>query len=606
MSSNQTSDNDQLEVDRGPIFDLDAPPTSDPAFELDLNDIAYTTAEQNIPSPTTNESTPFKASGEKGFDLSGPTFDLTQAQQHQQPLQAEEMNLDVQDDPYESTQIMGSASRKELQAAYATYSPAREEKADTSESESSSHLELDVDLTSEQSSKYNQKQSVSSSNYQDSPSEIHYDDFTPLDLEPLEEVNPPHSIQPHVVTDELPAINDEDVLDPTSEIKKEPLLDLYDIASSSTLAYQSTSPPLPTMAYPPISIPSYTETPNYPVDDSLSMARITGSNDNPRITIETMPQLPQPQNFEPQSTIDSTDVLELQDNAIAAQPPIFEPFAESMTEQTSSNSNYSYHPIYSEPIEEPAILETSDTEVANSTPYNLEDSSSELEIEETSSQLDLEQEPAQYYLENESVYSDEPLADLVTPELENQPDYASSYYQSNYQEQSPTDDVLDEEETSAPIAEEVTGTATTANLYQQVPMLPTPPIPPIPPMLPMLPPMLPVLSVPLPPVLPMPELPPVPPVLHITPRSDLPTLPSMPALELPSEPPPPMVNHPIAVVAPMAITSIDQIPQHLVDEIVRRVVAQLSESVVREIAWEVVPDLAQIMIKKQLSQNNGK
>ncbi len=50
--------------------------------------------------------------------------------------------------------------------------------------------------------------------------------------------------------------------------------------------------------------------------------------------------------------------------------------------------------------------------------------------------------------------------------------------------------------------------------------------------------------------------------------------------------------------------TIDQIPQHLIDEIVKRTIAQMSENVVREIAWEVVPDLAELLIKKKLDQNH--
>lgn len=40
------------------------------------------------------------------------------------------------------------------------------------------------------------------------------------------------------------------------------------------------------------------------------------------------------------------------------------------------------------------------------------------------------------------------------------------------------------------------------------------------------------------------------------------------------------------------------VPQALIDEIVRRVVSQMSESVVREIAWEVVPDVVERVIKE--------
>jgi hypothetical protein len=40
-----------------------------------------------------------------------------------------------------------------------------------------------------------------------------------------------------------------------------------------------------------------------------------------------------------------------------------------------------------------------------------------------------------------------------------------------------------------------------------------------------------------------------------------------------------------------------EIPEALVEEIVRRVVAQLSDSVVREIAWEVVPDCVERIVR---------
>jgi CheY-like chemotaxis protein len=55
-------------------------------------------------------------------------------------------------------------------------------------------------------------------------------------------------------------------------------------------------------------------------------------------------------------------------------------------------------------------------------------------------------------------------------------------------------------------------------------------------------------------------------------------------------------------VSTVAITSIEQIPQELVDEIVRRTIAQMSDAVVREIAWEIVPELAELMIKKRITQ----
>jgi CheY-like chemotaxis protein len=52
----------------------------------------------------------------------------------------------------------------------------------------------------------------------------------------------------------------------------------------------------------------------------------------------------------------------------------------------------------------------------------------------------------------------------------------------------------------------------------------------------------------------------------------------------------------------VAITSIEQIPQHLIDEIVRRAIAKMSDEVVREIAWEVVPDMAELLLKKQIKE----
>jgi|GEM_PF-1177033 len=54
--------------------------------------------------------------------------------------------------------------------------------------------------------------------------------------------------------------------------------------------------------------------------------------------------------------------------------------------------------------------------------------------------------------------------------------------------------------------------------------------------------------------------------------------------------------------APAPQLSIDNIPEQLIEEIVRRVIARMSDSVVREIAWEVVPDLAELLIKKLLEQ----
>jgi CheY-like chemotaxis protein len=59
------------------------------------------------------------------------------------------------------------------------------------------------------------------------------------------------------------------------------------------------------------------------------------------------------------------------------------------------------------------------------------------------------------------------------------------------------------------------------------------------------------------------------------------------------------------LVAPEGALDAGQVPQAVIDEIVKRVVTQISEKVIREIAWEVVPDLAELLIKKHLASTNG-
>jgi hypothetical protein len=44
----------------------------------------------------------------------------------------------------------------------------------------------------------------------------------------------------------------------------------------------------------------------------------------------------------------------------------------------------------------------------------------------------------------------------------------------------------------------------------------------------------------------------------------------------------------------------------MIDVIARRVVEMMSDKVVREVAWEVVPDLAELLIKKQLEESQHK
>jgi hypothetical protein len=43
----------------------------------------------------------------------------------------------------------------------------------------------------------------------------------------------------------------------------------------------------------------------------------------------------------------------------------------------------------------------------------------------------------------------------------------------------------------------------------------------------------------------------------------------------------------------------------MIDAIARRVVEQMSDKVVQEIAWEVVPQLAELMIKRQLEEKKS-
>ena len=51
--------------------------------------------------------------------------------------------------------------------------------------------------------------------------------------------------------------------------------------------------------------------------------------------------------------------------------------------------------------------------------------------------------------------------------------------------------------------------------------------------------------------------------------------------------------------------AIQTLPPELIDAIARRAVAQMSEKVVQEIAWEVVPQLAELLIKRQLEEKNS-
>ena len=56
---------------------------------------------------------------------------------------------------------------------------------------------------------------------------------------------------------------------------------------------------------------------------------------------------------------------------------------------------------------------------------------------------------------------------------------------------------------------------------------------------------------------------------------------------------------------PAGALTADSLSPELIDAIARRAVALLSEKVVQEIAWEVVPDLAELLIKRQLEQKES-
>jgi len=64
---------------------------------------------------------------------------------------------------------------------------------------------------------------------------------------------------------------------------------------------------------------------------------------------------------------------------------------------------------------------------------------------------------------------------------------------------------------------------------------------------------------------------------------------------------------PIADTPTSAIPiSTDQLSPEMIDAIARRCVELMSDKVIREIAWEVVPDLAELLIKRQLEERSAK
>jgi len=72
------------------------------------------------------------------------------------------------------------------------------------------------------------------------------------------------------------------------------------------------------------------------------------------------------------------------------------------------------------------------------------------------------------------------------------------------------------------------------------------------------------------------------------------------------EPEPVFVEPAPAPVAAATSITTDQLSPEMIDAIARRAVELMSDKVIREIAWEVVPDLAELLIKRQLEENQPK
>jgi CheY-like chemotaxis protein len=69
----------------------------------------------------------------------------------------------------------------------------------------------------------------------------------------------------------------------------------------------------------------------------------------------------------------------------------------------------------------------------------------------------------------------------------------------------------------------------------------------------------------------------------------------------------PIADTPQAPSTPRAgAVSADQLSPEMIDAIARRCVELMSDKVIREIAWEVVPDLAELLIKRQLEERQPK
>jgi CheY-like chemotaxis protein len=69
-----------------------------------------------------------------------------------------------------------------------------------------------------------------------------------------------------------------------------------------------------------------------------------------------------------------------------------------------------------------------------------------------------------------------------------------------------------------------------------------------------------------------------------------------------AEPEPKVESVPAAVKSAAASVAVGDLSPEMIDAIARRAVELMSDKVIREIAWEVVPDLAELLIKKQLEE----
>ena len=69
-----------------------------------------------------------------------------------------------------------------------------------------------------------------------------------------------------------------------------------------------------------------------------------------------------------------------------------------------------------------------------------------------------------------------------------------------------------------------------------------------------------------------------------------------------AEPAPEVHSAPQSVSSVSAPVTPGQLSPEMIDAIARRAVELMSDKVIREIAWEVVPDLAELLIKKQLEE----